>query len=263
MVRWITLLTDFGHRDVYVGVMKGVIFSIYPQAQVIDLCHEIPPQDCRTASFQLLQAFPYFPKGTVHLVVVDPGVGTSRRAIALDFGNAYGVGPDNGIFSQVCDRYPPQRVVELTQPHFWRTPNPSATFHGRDIFAPVAAHLSRGVDLMALGEPLDPKVLVQLPDLGYESTPRGVRGSIQASDRFGNLITTLPAELLAKGYHWVEIQGQRIPIAKTKTYGDVPPHHLIALAGSHGFIEIAVNGGSAQRVLGCENGDPVWLMRRS
>lgn len=258
MVRCITLLTDFGHQDVYVGVMKGVIFRIYPQAQVIDLCHDIPPQDCRTASFQLLQAFPYFPEGTVHLVVVDPGVGTTRRAIALDFGNAYGVGPDNGIFSQVCDRYPPQRVVELTQPHFWRTPNPSATFHGRDIFAPVAAHLAAGTDFALLGSAIDPHSLMRLPHLTYEVTPQGVQGWVQAIDHFGNVITTLPATLLANGYQQIEIQGQRISLVHT--YGDAPRQHLVALVGSHGFIELAVNGGSAQSLLGCQNGDPLWLV---
>ncbi|MFN4194725.1 MAG: S-adenosyl-l-methionine hydroxide adenosyltransferase family protein [Thermosynechococcus sp.] len=258
MTRWITLLTDFGHQDAYVGVMKGVICRIHPQAQVIDLCHEIPPQDCRTASFQLLQAFPYFPEGTVHLVVVDPGVGTNRRAIALDFGHAYGVGPDNGVFSQVCDRYPPQRVVQLTQARFWRTPHPSATFHGRDIFAPVAAHLSRGVDLEELGSPLDSKALVRLPNLGYERTPHGVQGWIQAIDHFGNVITTLPAALLAKGYHQIQIQGQQIPLVHT--YSDAPPQQLMALVGSHGFIELAMNGGSAELVLGCRNGDALWLV---
>ncbi|MFN4278678.1 S-adenosyl-l-methionine hydroxide adenosyltransferase family protein [Thermosynechococcus sp.] len=258
MTCWITLLTDFGHQDAYVGVMKGVIFSIHPQAQVIDLCHEIPPQDCRTASFQLLQAFPYFPKGTVHLVVVDPGVGTRRRAIALDFGNAYGVGPDNGVFSQVCDRYPPQRVVELTQPAFWRTPNPSATFHGRDIFAPVAAHLAAGTDFGRLGSAIDPQSLVRLSHLTYEMTPQGVQGWIQAIDHFGNVITTFPAALLAKGYHYIQIQGQQIPLLHT--YGDAPHQQLMALVGSHGFIELAVNGGSAQLVLGCHNGDALWLV---
>lgn len=172
MARCITLLTDFGHQDVYVGVMKGVILSIDPQAQVIDLCHEIPPQDCRTASFQLLQAVPYFPPQTVHVVVVDPGVGTRRRAIALDLGVGYCVGPDNGVFSLVGDRYPPQRVVELTQPQFWRTPNPSATFHGRDIFAPVAAHLAAGTDLARLGSAIEPDSLVRLPHLTYEITPK-------------------------------------------------------------------------------------------
>ncbi|MDR7922517.1 SAM-dependent chlorinase/fluorinase [Thermosynechococcus sp. HY213] len=254
----ITLLTDFGHQDVYVGVMKGVILSLYPQAQVIDLCHEIPPQDCRTASFQLLQAVPYFPPQTVHVVVVDPGVGTRRRAIALDLGIGYCVGPDNGVFSQVCDRYPPQRVVELTQPQFWRTPNPSATFHGRDIFAPVAAHLAAGTDLARLGSAIEPDSLVRLPHLTYEITPQGIQGWIQAIDHFGNVITTLPAALLAKDYHHIQIQGQQIPLVHT--YGDVPPQHLMALVGSHGFIELAINGGNAQSLLGCQNGDAVWLV---
>ncbi|BAY52820.1 hypothetical protein NIES2134_121000 [Thermostichus vulcanus NIES-2134] len=258
MAGCITLLTDFGYRDVYGGVMKGVIVSICPQAQVIDLCHEIPPQDCRTASFQLLQAVPYFPPETVHIVVVDPGVGTSRRAIALDLEVGYCIGPDNGVFSQVCDRYPPRRVIELTQPQFWRTASPSLTFHGRDIFAPVAAHLAAGTDFTLLGCAIDPDSLVRLPHLTYEMTPQGVQGWIQAIDHFGNVITTLPGDLLAKGYHQIRIQGQQISLVHT--YGDAPPQHLIALVGSHGFIELAVNGGSAHSLLGCQNGDALWLV---
>jgi S-adenosylmethionine hydrolase len=159
----ITLLTDFGLQDIYVGVMKGVIFRINPQAHIVDLGHQLPPQDISTASFQFASAYPYFPRGTVHVVVVDPGVGSQRGAIALDLGDAYLVGPNNGVFSQVIAQYPVQSAVSLDQSQYWTQETPSATFHGRDIFAPVAAHLSRGVSFQALGRPLSLDQLIQLP----------------------------------------------------------------------------------------------------
>ncbi|XFA73154.1 SAM-dependent chlorinase/fluorinase [Thermosynechococcaceae cyanobacterium Okahandja] len=252
----VTLLTDFGHSDVYVGVMKGVMLTLNPQVQFVDLSHQVPPQDCRTASFQLMQALPYFPPQTVHLVVVDPGVGTSRRAIALKLVQGYCVGPDNGVFSHVLQHYPVEAVVELNRPQFWRQP-PSATFHGRDIFAPVAAHLAAGVPLATLGSALDPSRLVRLPQLDYLMTLEGVQGWVQAIDHFGNVITTLPAALIEGRQGIVEIADQRLSVAKT--YGDRPLGTCIALVGSHGFIEVAVTGGSAQHHLGCRNGDPVWL----
>ncbi len=253
----VTLLTDFGSRDVYVGVMKGVMLTVYPQVRWLDLTHEVPPQDCRTASFQLLQALPYFPAQTVHLVVVDPGVGTARRAIALKVTQGYCVGPDNGVFTHVLQRYAVEQAVELNRPQFWRQPNPSATFHGRDIFAPVAAHLAAGVPLSTLGDAIDPHTLLRLPHLDYCVYPAYVEGWVQAIDHFGNLITTLPAEVLQDRQGIVEIAAQHLPLAKT--YGDRPAGTCLALVGSHGFIEIAVNGGSAQKMLGCRNGDPVRL----
>ncbi|WP_448525783.1 SAM hydrolase/SAM-dependent halogenase family protein [Parathermosynechococcus lividus] len=254
----VTLLTDFGNTDVYVGVMKGTMLAVNPRVRWVDLSHQVPPQDCRTGGFQLLQALPYFPPQTVHLVVIDPGVGTSRRAIALKLGIGYCIGPDNGVFTHVLHRYPVEIAVELNRPQFWRHPNPSATFHGRDIFAPVAAHLAAGVPLLTLGTPLDPNSLMRLPQLDYQVTPEGVRGWVQAIDHFGNVITTLPAALLHGCQGVVEIAGHRV--ALVNTYGDRPCGSCLALVGSHGFIEVAVNGGSAEKVLGCRNGDTVCLL---
>ncbi len=140
---FISLLTDFGLQDPYVGIMKGVIHTLSPQAQLIDLSHGIPPQDVAAARFALMTAYPYLPSGTIHLAVVDPGVGSSRRAVAIQTETGFLVGPDNGLFSGVLAQTPALAAVELNRPRYWRTPSPSRTFHGRDIFAPTAAHLGQ------------------------------------------------------------------------------------------------------------------------
>ncbi|MDG2992309.1 SAM-dependent chlorinase/fluorinase [Candidatus Synechococcus calcipolaris G9] len=270
----ITLLTDFGLTDVYVGVMKGVIAQIAPQEQIIDLSHGIPPQDCRQASFQLLQALPHFPAGTIHVVVVDPGVGGDRRAIALEYQrvkpqknpaptqlgqpSSYLVGPDNGVFTSVLSIIDPVSAVELTCRDYWYGDTISGTFHGRDIFAPMAAHLARECALHRLGPAIAPSSLIQLPYLDYESLPRGWRGWLQGVDHFGNLITTIPGDCVENVRQWqIQITDQSngqsnkptIP-GGHRSYSTVPVGELLSLVGSHGFIEIAVNGGHAQGVLG-------------
>jgi S-adenosylmethionine hydrolase len=172
----ITLLTDFGLQDPYGGVMKGAIATLAPTATVIDLTHQIPPQDVAAARFALMSAFPYFPSGTVHTVVVDPGVGTARRAIAIATEASYLVGPDNGVFSGVLTQTTVRAAVALTNPRYWRTPDPSQTFHGRDIFAPVAAHLALGCPSKHW-EPRSP----QTPSSLYPWHPPSAR------DRFGSV----------------------------------------------------------------------------
>ena len=256
----ITLLTDFGLADVYVGVMKGVIAQIDPQLQVIDLTHQIPPQNLLTARFALLNAYPYFPKETVHIAVVDPGVGSSRRAIAIQLENGYLVGPDNGLFSGVFTFSSPLAVVELTNSRYWRTDRPSTTFHGRDIFAPVGAHIANGVPLTELGPAVAPDSLVQLPIPEYQVTDTGITGVIQYIDRFGNLITNIPGAVVA-GKSWsIEIAG--LEIVSGKTYSDISPQGIIALVGSHGWVEIAVNGGSAQERLQAHEATKVNLTQK-
>lgn len=256
----ITLLTDFGDRDGYVGVMKGVIAGICPDARLIDLTHDIPPQNLAAARFTLLNAYAYFPAGTVHVVVVDPGVGTTRRAIALQIPQGYLVGPDNGVLSGVFDHVPPEdiKAVELTEPHYWRSPQPSHTFHGRDIFAPVAAHLAAGVALAALGDSLDPQTLTRIAIPPAEITPHQIIGSIQHSDHFGNLITTIPAAAIADQNWVMQVGAVKIPVGKA--YGEVALGHAIALVGSHGWVEIAVNSSSAQARLRLIIGDEVRLI---
>ncbi len=268
----ITLTTDFGLQDGYVGVMKGVMASIAPQVPMIDLSHLIPPQDVRSAAYLLWTALPYFPAESVHLVVVDPGVGTSRRPIAASTAWGYLVGPDNGVFSYVWAATPPTRIVTLANPRY-RREGVSQTFHGRDIFAPAAAHLAAGVAIEALGEVVDDPVRLPLPQLSIG--PRIVRGEVLYVDHFGNCITSvgyltwdgdhlrldpafgggeqriLPATRLTVRSRGVVLHGVQ------RTYGLVAEGEPLALVGSEGMLEIAVSNGNAGRTLGLRVGDPV------
>jgi S-adenosyl-L-methionine hydrolase (adenosine-forming) len=241
--RLVTLLTDFGLSDVYVGVMKGIIAEINPEIAVVDLTHEIPPQDVAAARFCLMNAYLYFPPGTVHVAVVDPGVGSKRRGVAVAIAEGFLVGPDNGLFSGILSQSPAISAIELTNPQYWRTPNPSSTFHGRDIFAPVSAYLAVGTSFSELGTPIDPATLIQLPIPTYRKTETGFVGTIQYCDRFGNLVTNIPASLIM-GTSWsVQIGDRTIP--NVRTYSDGKLGELVSLMGSHGWVEIATNGGSA------------------
>lgn len=251
----VTLLTDFGLRDIYVAVMKGVIAQINPTLNVIDLTHEIPPQSIAAGRFCLMSAYSYFPKGTVHIAVVDPGVGSSRRGIAIAFADGFLVGPDNGLFSGILNENPAIAAVELTNPQYWRTPTPSNTFHGRDIFAPVGAYLASGVPLAELGTAIDPATLVEFPINKCTETEDGLVGVIQYIDRFGNLITNIPGNLV-QGKNWF-IQISDCTISGNTTYSDSEIGSLLALVASHSWVEIAVNNGNAQSILQVDWGSEV------
>lgn len=254
----LTLLTDFGLHDVYVGVMKGVIYHINPHLNVIDLTHQIPPQNLAAASFCLMNAYAYFPRGTVHLGVVDPGVGSTRRVIAVEFATGFLVGPDNGIFSGVLRQTPALSAVELTNSDYWRVVRSSATFHGRDIFAPVAAHLASGVALAEVGNSIDVASLVKLEIPNTTVIDTSIHGCLQYIDGFGNLITNIPGDNLI-GKRWAVVAGG-VEIPGGKTYSDQPIGSLIALVGSHGWLEIAVNGGNARSQLNLDYLDPVQVV---
>ena len=254
----VTLLTDFGLSDVYVGVMKGVIAQINPALTVIDLTHQIPPQTIAAARFNLMNAYPYFPDGTVHIAVVDPGVGSHRKAIALQLDQGFLVGPDNGLFSGVLSQNPVITAVELTNSNYWRTPTPSTTFHGRDIFAAVGAHLASGVPLEELGEWIDPTTLVQLPIPELIQTEVGIAGCIQYIDYFGNVVTNIPATEVT-GKTWSVVIGDRI-IPASQTYSDAALGEVVALIGSHGWVEIAVNSGSAASQLQLDLGNRIEII---
>lgn len=254
--RLITLLSDFGLNDVYVGVMKGVIARINPTLTIVDLTHEVPPQNIQSAQFNLINAYPYFPPETVHVVVVDPGVGGARRPIAVERNDGILVGPDNGIFTRLLDQA--IQVVELTHSAYWRVPEPSNTFHGRDIFAAVAAHIASGVSLTEVGTPIDPALLVQRPLPMCVSTATGMIGSIQHIDRFGNVITNIPGDFV-QNQSWAIAIGKRI-IPGCRTYGEVNVSEPLALVGSHGWVEIAVNGGDAHFQLRLNWEDSIELL---
>jgi S-adenosylmethionine hydrolase len=243
----ITLLTDFGLSDVYVGVMKGVIAQINPELNVVDLTHQIPPQNIAAASFNLMNAYPYFPVGTVHIAVVDPGVGSQRKAIAIQLDRGFLVGPDNGLFSGILTQNSVVKAVELTNQKYWQTSAPSTTFHGRDIFASVGAHLANGVDLEELGSLINPENLVKLTLPKPTAIATGIVGYIQYIDHFGNLVTNISATDL-QGKNWRVIIGDNL-ISASLTYSDSQTGEIVALIGSHGWLEIAINGGSAQSQL--------------
>ena len=243
----LTLLSDFGLSDIYVGVIKGVIARINPEIRVIDLTHQIPPQNIAAARFCLMSACPYFPDGTVHMAVVDPGVGSTRRAVAVEFAHGFLVAPDNGIISGVLSQSRAIRAVELTNPQYWRVPNPSHTFHGRDIFAPCAAHLASGVPIKTLGTEIDIDSLVELdlPKCCYITT--GAVGCIQYIDIFGNLITNIPGSYVETETWYITVGD--IKIKGGETYNSVPVGSAVALIGSEGWVEIAINKGNAQQQL--------------
>ncbi len=258
----ITLLTDFGLRDGFVGVMKGVILGLAPDARLVDISHTISPQNVREGAIIFNRAAPYFPEGTIHVCVVDPGVGTARRPIAARLGAQRFVGPDNGLLTLFYRRAQrenwPIEIVHLDQPRYWR-PEISNVFHGRDIFAPVAAHLARGVPLASLGSPLADPVL--LPLALPERTPDGLRGEIAHVDHFGNLATNIRAEDLA-GLDGVAVRAGGAEVrGLSRTFGDRAPGELVALIGSSGDLVLAVVNGSAAQRLDAKVGDPVEVVR--
>ncbi|GIV58991.1 MAG: hypothetical protein KatS3mg043_0080 [Rhodothermaceae bacterium] len=255
--RLLTLTTDFGTRDAYVPAMKGTVLSINPSVTMVDITHEIAPQDVMEAAFVLRGAVPYFPDGTVHLVVVDPGVGTRRRAVALRKRGHWFVGADNGLFPLLLDG-PPDEAVELNRPAFWRTPSPSDTFHGRDIFAPVAAHLTAGRTLADVGTPIETLQPLHwaLPLIDEE----GIQGWVVHVDRFGNCITNIPRQAFEKARNGRAIKcfvGNTILQRLHRTYGEVASGEPLVLFGSSDFLEIAVNAGNAAELLGIRKGAPV------
>ncbi|HAC62260.1 MAG TPA: hypothetical protein DCF68_01670, partial [Cyanothece sp. UBA12306] len=224
-----------------------VIACIQRNLNIIDISHNISPQNIAAGRFCLMNAYPYFPRGTVYVAVVDPGVGSQRRGVAVQFEEGYLVGPDNGLFSGVLSLSKAIAAVELINTNYWRIPQPSSTFHGRDIFAPVGAHLASGVSLEKLGTFIDPDSLVKLPLQPVAITANNITGYIQYIDYFGNIITNISGDLL-KNKNWsIIINNQKIK--KALTYSEVNQGELVSLIGSHGWLEIAVNGGNAQEKL--------------
>lgn len=289
----ITLTTDFGLADGYVGIMKGVILARAPEARLVDLSHEIAPQDIATGAYILLQAYRYFPPESIHLAVVDPGVGTVRRALLLVTEQGRFVGPDNGLFSYVLREVvalaagwtgtpatvpavwhpafdlaaalrstPPARLpaaYALTNPAYWLT-GPGATFHGRDIFAPVAAHLANGIPPTSLGESVPLESLTFLPAPAPALAPGVIEGRVIACDHFGNLITNIASGLLATLGPMEALQvtiGPHHMQGVQPTYGAAPSGSPLALINSAGLLEIAVRDGDAARQLGGRVGDAV------
>lgn len=257
----VSLLTDFGLRDHYVGTMKAVLLGSAPGVSIVDLGHEIAPGDVEAAAFSLLAAYPYFPVGTVHVVVVDPGVGSERRVIVVEAAGQRFVGPDNGVFSYILDREQGATVREVTERRFFR-PAVSTTFHGRDIFAPLGAALARGVDPATLGPPIGDAR--RLPPLDPMISGDRIRGRVLHVDRFGNCVTNLSEPLLAGGVVRLRGRGGELELLEIRTtYAGAGPGVAFLIVGSSGFVEISVNAASAAEALGLSRGDPVEIVRNS
>ncbi len=253
----VTILTDFGEEDWFVAAMKGVIASLAPRARTVDITHRVAPGDVRRGALVLWCAYRAFPPGTVHLAVVDPGVGTGRAAVTARAGGHLFVAPDNGLLSRVLREEAGAAAFRVNRPELF-LPEVSTTFHGRDIFAPLAARLAEGLKPEETGPPLADPVLLPPPHLRLLGENRW-EAEIIGRDRFGNLLTSLTrqdvpgagSELLLK----VRGRARRLPLAEA--YGSLPPGGLLAVWGSSGFLELSVNGGSAAEALGLEAGERI------
>jgi S-adenosylmethionine hydrolase len=254
----ITLTTDFGVSDHFVGVMKGVIAGIAPASQVIDITHEVRPYEIADGAFTIAQAYRYFPKKTIHVVVIDPGVGSSRRPLLAEVAGQYFIAPDNGVLSMVLGRER-HKVRHITAERFFLKPV-SRTFHGRDVFAPVAAHLASGITPTKFGPSCD-DYLVASFDRPKQNGKHTWTGIILKADHFGNLFTNFHIdEFPAFRSHAFALKAGAQPITRLAlTFADCEPGELFAVVGSSGYIEIAASQDSAEKLLGSGPGSPVDL----
>jgi S-adenosylmethionine hydrolase len=259
----ITILSDFGCHDEYVGVMKGVILSVCPCVSIVDITHQIDPQDIAQAAYLIPSFYRFFPEGTVHLIVVDPGVGSERDILAANHRGHYFIAPDNGVLTLLMNREKSDTIVCIRNTDYYIKPL-SATFHGRDIFAPIGAHIVNGTGLEELGTITDIENLVHLEDLNCRLSETGeLVGKIISLDRFGNLITNIDSDTLTNyrkdnPKNRVEIcMGSHVIAGLSKTYANADPSSPLALIGSRNYLEIAVNGGSAKRHFKAHKGDVV------
>ena len=255
----ITLTGDFGLKDPYVAEMKGVILTINPKATIIDITHEVEKFNIRMAAFMLAAAAPYFSQGTVHLAVVDPGVGTKRRAILIQTKKSFFVGPDNGILILAAQNQGIKHVYQLTS-HSFMLAKISSTFHGRDIFAPVAAHLDKGLPPSEFGpeikDPINPEFNI------IKRTNSSIIGRVMHIDGFGNIITNINETEMIQNYSEtvnVTLHNFSLKLTFAKAYAQAKPNEPIALIGSHGFLEIALNQGSAAEKFRVKPGDKVTV----
>lgn len=249
----VSLLTDFGHQDPFVGIMKGVILGICPGVTLVDLVHDLPPQSVITGALLLRSAVPHFPPGSVHLAVVDPGVGSNRRPVVISTPRGFLVGPDNGLLLPAAEALGGGLMREITHPQ-WRPPTLSSTFHGRDLFAPVAAHLAGGATFGQVGPVVREPVPLPMPQVRREG-PRLI-GEVIHVDRFGNLVTNLPAtDLPTAPSLALTIDCDRLRLDRlSRSYSDVHPGSFVAVIGSWDTLEIAVRDGNAAASLGCGKG---------
>lgn len=263
----ITLLTDFGIDDEYVGVMKGVILKINPSVKIVDITHQIEPQDIIQAAFTLNASYAFFQTPCVHLVIVDPGVGTRRNVLAFEKSGHIFLAPDNGVLSLVLQNEQEPRLFKVENSDFFLE-SLSRTFHGRDIFAPVGAHITSGVDLNGLGPTIHPDDITRLDDLSPTVSAQGdLLGKVVSIDRFGNLITNIDSGALSRFCKNKSVRSARFDIGAqiisglSETYSDRPAGTPMALIGSRGYLEVAVNKGSAEKQLQAAKGSIVRVCK--
>lgn len=250
----LTLTTDFGTQDGYVGAMKGTLSALAPAAQIIDITHEIPPQALLPAAFCLKRSVPFFPKGTIHVAVIDPGVGSARSALAIATESFWLVGPDNGIFSLLLEAHPPVQIIRIfaESPH-WKA---HTSFDGLALFSPVAAHLANGMAVHQIGEPAEDYQKLSIPHPTV--TEKGICGEILFFDRFGNGITNI-ADSLLKKIHQATVWAGKTSFALQTHYQAGAQEKRLALINSDQLLELAVFCGSVEKEEGLAVGDKVWV----
>ena len=250
----ITLTTDFGDIDPYTGIVKGVILNIFPYAKVVDITHNISPQDIWQANWAIESSYHYFPHGTIHLCIVDPGVGSTRKPLLIETRNCFFIGPDNGIFTGVLEKEEVLNIIELTEKKYWLH-DISQTFHGRDIFAPVAAYLAKGTTSKDFGKPLQKEELVKLPTNNFTKNEKGCIGIVKHIDRFGNIITNIPdsniPNRISGKFKNLDFKGL------ISNYSEAESNKLFAIKGSSGYLELFINKGNVAKVTNAKAGDKV------
>jgi len=258
----ITILTDFGERDPYVGAMKGVILSICSNARIIDLSHDIEKHNIREGAYYLLSSAKFYPKDTVHLVVIDPGVGSKRKSLIIRTNNYFFVGPDNGVLSLAALEDKVQKIIEIENPSYFLT-SVSNTFHGRDVYAPIAAHLAKNEHLIEFGPVIDMWIQFKIPEIIEEKNK--IHGEIIHIDRFGNIITNIPKQTIEKkGFSQkkqmhIELKGQKLKISLCKSYNEVKIGEFLGIIGSTNFLEIAMNQQSAAATLNVQDKEKITI----
>lgn len=261
----ITILSDFGLRDEYAGVIKGVILSICPSVSIVDISHQVDPQDIAQAAYLIPSFYGFFPKGTVHLIIVDPGVGSERDILAVRHREHVFIAPDNGVLTLLMKSEKPDMIVRVNNTDYFHKPV-SATFQGRDIFAPISAHIINGIALKELGTETECEDIIHLEDLNCRLSPTGeLSGKIISIDRFGNLTTNIDSNALTALFHsgsknrlQIRISAHKI-LGLSDCYSNAEPNAPLGLIGSRNYLEIAVNCGSAEKYFKARKGDTVQV----
>ncbi len=261
--RTIVLMTDFGLEDTFVGQMKGVIRSIAPATMIIDLTHAVSPRNIAQGAFLLNKSLPYFPAGSIFVTVIDPGVGTSRRAIAVETAKHIFVSPDNGLLSPILQHEEIVRCVQISESRFM-LPASSSTFHGRDLFSPVAARLAAGIPVAEIGRTIEAEECIRKdpPVCRLSADGKSWEGMVIYADHFGNLVTSIETGTIAEPERWEVECGNMGPMPLSLTYGSVPDGAPLAYRGSSGTVEIGLRNANAASSIGLQPGDIVRLKRK-